>query len=436
MFTTRGINTGCNPVEAFSQCQSNTMPVQGRYGYATDVKLPHQMLYGVMPQLKEESQTLIHALSLSSSTRGAYDLALNWQLWQPFIAGVNLHDLHAESALCDLLDLQLSSSNQQLAMYKMKCAVVTTINEQLNKHKYKACNRLIKQGLIARKEMLEFISTTYSYSVKFDTEGESNYGSYDDVGLMICDEKGLAVVDLDFSSVPLPLKHYSHALVHLLANLTCSLWSADLAVAAFGYNDLYDVLLDMTTFEERVALRDLASKAGEDEFKAVLKEQYDALYTEIMNFDEEFDWSYSLLMDLLSFHFDFDFGNDYQALVDPSNLKLSAANLLTELTALGVRSKSISRHPHYNKLKLVTQLLSDNIHAVESSSFNNCSDIYLPETRVISVDISNDNGAINSINEMQCEVGESAAFTVDLTNDNAIKNLENIWLGNAVLAFL
>ncbi len=412
------------------------MPVQGRYGYATDVKLPHQMLYGVMPQLKEESQTLIHALSLSS-TRGAYDLAVNWSVWQPFVSGVHLHELYPETALCDLLDLPLSSNKQQLALHTMQSAVVSTINEQLNKHKYKAFNWLIQQGLIANKDVLEFVSSTFSYSVTFDIEGESHYGSYDDVGLKLSDENGMAVVDLDFSSVPLPLKHYSHALVHLLANLTCSIWSADLALAGFGYNDLYDVLLDVTSFEERVALRKLASKVvDEDEFKAVLKEQYDALYSEILIFDEGFDWSYSLLMDLLSFDFDFDFGNYYQVFFDPSDLKSSAANLLTELTALGDSSKSISRHPHYNKLKLVTQLLSDNIHAVESSSFNNCSDIYLPETRVISVDISNDNSAIDSINSMQCDSGESAAFTIDLTNDNAIKTLENIWLGNAVLAFL
>lgn len=404
---------------------------------AANVKLPHQQLVGCMPAISDDVKMLMAANSFMEDGQ-CFDLVDNWSIWKPMLLGCNIHDLFSEDLLSRIINAPLGTNEQSIMLSEMALSVENTLQTMTEEFTKTIYQTALTHGLKVNDSLLEYQKTNFEYDISFETLNGHNYGGYESLGLNLIDRSGVSVIDFDLKDEPLQVQHITHTLINALSYMGLFSWSGELIDIVLGEsgNEVIDAIKSHLNSYDLSVINSTIDNIEHDEFKVFLRAEYEEFYEQITEDDPDFDWSYYQLQDCLNYNISFDDNNPYTDRVKGLTPTAVIAFIKDELSCWAHDNNPYTQLPLYKKIMGVIATFHQLAGAHNDNVFEVNSDNYLPQSRVISVDIKGDEELLTALNERAMQAGEDSAFAIKIDQDNALETLKNVALAQTLVILL
>tara|TARA_R110002051_G_scaffold324805_1_gene423868 strand:- start:1358 stop:2674 length:1317 start_codon:yes stop_codon:yes gene_type:complete len=402
-----------------------------------DVILPHQQLLGCMPVLSDETKAELSANAFMVDG-DCFDIVDNWSIWKPMFRGCERHGLYNTDLLTRIMDAPLRSNAQAVMLSTMALAVEGQLHTIIEEFSNTIHQTALENNLALNETLKAYQASNFAYDISFESSINSQYGSYESKGLNMIDGSGLSVIDINLSEHPLALRQLTHALIYTLSVTGLFNWSGELIEVVLGAagNETADKIKSHLNSYDLSVVGTNIDNMSQEEFAVFLRDEYADFYDEITDDDPDFDWSYYQLQDALNYNLSFDENNPYIKFVDFSDVPASINAINDVLIGFERDSDPIAALPFFTVLQGVITTFKTLLGTHNNNVFEVNSDEYLPQTRIVSVDIENDSQLLECLSSRLCEAGESAAFTIDLSEEHAIDTLKNVVLSQIMIGYL
>ncbi|WP_064663706.1 hypothetical protein [Pseudoalteromonas sp. MQS005] len=412
--------------------QTNTLPTQRGGTPTRNVTLPHQALYGAIPQLDEQSLNRLVADELKAD--GSLEvLQTKWKDWKGFLSGVDLHSLSD-----DLLDKTLSSEfgsiDQAINLRKCHDDAILKLNAILDSYTASIGSKFRNKGQVICDGISQYIESNLALSIEstfyerfFDTAHSER------AALALVHNSGVSVVDIDLARCPKPLRDLAIVFIQELTIIGGYCCSTDLFYQMSHDVDLIEHCQELS-FLERDKLKGVIY--DDDIALDYLIENHSELVDECKEMYGDTEYLIYNLRDVLDINFDINKDNRLKHLHVDGDVKASLLNIQQVLQYWLETQNPIISHPIHTKIVACISIILEELKPRLVNAFHICSDASVSDLRIISFDFDNDKSAIESVSNYHNDMCEDAALTIDLTNKNAIEVLKQYRLVDQVLGVL
>lgn len=412
-----------------------TMSIQRQVANPSNVVLPHQQLYGVMPLVSPHAKEMITKNVLAASGH-LTTLTDDWDNWKPFLKGVQLHSFNDE-----LLDKVLSSeinSVKQVSMLKeLHDHSISAIELQLNECKSFFVDKLNRLGFSMDADIADFMKNTVELEIESSFFEKAVYPRYNPSNpyLKFSFSHGLSVLDIDLIDKPKPLKDLAVNLIRVLAAIGNYNTSLDLIYTYNVDQEVMDYLLSLDD-ESRKAIKVAVNDLDEEELTEFVVTHHSELAEEHRLIYGDIETLLYSLSDCVEFNFEIQRDGTFQDIFHYDDLEVSIKNIMAVLQYWCDSQNPLSSHPLANKLTALCDVLLSHCKFELINHFETCSDADVSSFRVISFDLVNDEAALNNINQYINDTCENGELEVDLTDSNCIAALKQMRMADVLIGIL